>query len=103
MSAAKKRPWRPRIPRAPLFTLTAVERKRGDGRKGGNLGFEWIEVLAIEHDMILKPDDEYGDRCEHLIRAMYVCRTPRGITQITSYDLWDAIHGGFYADQLGGP
>ncbi len=37
------------------------------------------------------PNKGYGDWAQAVVKIQYVCRTPSGLTRITSEDLWAAI------------
>ena len=71
------------------MALFRVE-KRGDASHG-LLGYDWIEVLAIEPWAIAFKSDDYGDWCDRVIASHYICLTESGLTRITSGDFWAAI------------
>jgi hypothetical protein len=73
----------------PLFR---VQRLPGATDKNCLLGFEWIEVLAIEPWALGHPNDQYGPWCDRLIRSQYICLTPEGLIRITSDDFWAALN-----------
>lgn len=64
--------------------------KREDA-SDGLLGYDWIEVLAIEHSATAFRTRTYGDWCDRLIVVDYVCLTPYGLTKIRSDDFWTAL------------
>jgi hypothetical protein len=55
------------------------------------LGFDWIEVLAIEPWAIGRRPADYGDWCDRTVSVMYVCLTDIGLIRITSDDFWTAV------------
>ena len=80
-----------------LFKL--VKREGGDG---GMLGYEWIEVLAIEPFAIREKTADWGDWCKNPIAVQYVCRTEQGLSQIMSAEIWAEVDEGNYYEE-GGP
>jgi hypothetical protein len=64
--------------------------------KGGDptqqlLGYDWIEVLAIEPWALAHPSPGYGEWCDRTISVNYVCLTEAGLVRITSDDFWSAV------------
>ncbi len=56
------------------------------------LGFQWIEVLAIEPFALGNPaKEDWGEWCYKVISSMYICRTDSGLHRISSEDFWYAI------------
>lgn len=55
------------------------------------LGWDWIEVLAIEPWALGHPTAEYGDWCDRTINVMYICLTEDGLVRIGSDDFWSAV------------
>jgi hypothetical protein len=55
------------------------------------LGYEWIEVLAIEPWALAHRTREWGDWCANPIRVQYICLTPDGLVRIGSDDFWTAV------------
>ncbi|MFL6124815.1 hypothetical protein [Actinophytocola sp.] len=70
----------------PLFRIERIE-----GYDGGLIGYDWIEVLAIEPWALAFPGDGYGDWCDRRISNYYICLTPVGLMRITSDDFWVAL------------
>lgn len=68
------------------------------GDDGDVLGWEWVEVLAIEPWAMGWPGREYGEWAQAEVLVRYVCRTPDGLVQIASKDLWHAIEAGSYTE-----
>src|SRR4051794_31069791 len=71
---------------APLFRV-----EKAAESDGALLGYDWIEVLAIEPWALAHRPEGYGDWCDRTISCLYVCLTPQGLTRITSDDFWIAI------------
>ena len=71
----------------PLFRIE----RRKSGRGQGLLGYEWVEVLAIEPWALGYPDREFGDWCYRRVSCQYVCLTPAGLMRIGSEDFWAAM------------
>jgi hypothetical protein len=61
------------------------------GAKDQLLGYDWIEVLAVEPWAIGRRSAEYGDWCDRTISVMYVCLTEVGLIRINSEDFWTAV------------
>jgi hypothetical protein len=72
----------------PLFRVQRLPSSTDGNRL---LGYEWIEVLAIEPWALGHPDDQYGPWCDRVIRCQYICLTPDGLMRITSDDFWAAL------------
>jgi hypothetical protein len=81
---------------------------KAKGSDGGALGYEFVEVLAIEPYALTPartPEDyEKGKEGPHAdwakfgVTVMYVCRTEYGLTKMHSTDLWDGIDYGDYCE-----
>jgi hypothetical protein len=69
--------------------LFRVEKRTGSDES--ILGYEWVEVLAIEPWALGHPTKEFGDWCAATVSVMYVCMTPSGLTRIGSEDFWHAV------------
>lgn len=73
--------------------------KRSDC-EGGLLGYDWVEVLAIQQMALGHPGREYGDWCDRVISSDYICLTEHGLTRIGAEDFWAAIEDyGEYDEQ----
>jgi hypothetical protein len=55
------------------------------------LGYDWIEVLAIEPWALGHPSQGYGEWCDRTISVYYICLTEAGLVRIMSDDLWSAV------------
>lgn len=55
------------------------------------LGYEWIEVLAIEPAALAFRTRDFGEWCDRRIVVDYICLTPGGLTRIRSDDFWAAL------------
>ena len=78
--------------------LFRLERKSDAGDSGG-LGYQWIEVLAIEPRALGNPGTEYtgkdwGDWCYKTCHNWYVCNTETGIVWLTDDDVRAAVEEG---------
>lgn len=64
------------------------------------LGYDWIEVLAVEPWALGRRSAEYGDWCDRTISVLYVCLTETGLARIHSDDFWAAVEDyGEYTDE----
>jgi hypothetical protein len=70
----------------PLFRI-----ERAQDFDGGLLGYDWIEVLAIEPWALAFRTNDYGEWCDRKILNHYICLTPQGLVRITSEDFWVAL------------
>jgi hypothetical protein len=64
------------------------------------LGFEWIEVLAIEPAALAFRTRDFGEWCDRRIIVDYICLTPGGLLRIRSDDFWAALEEYGEYDQL---
>jgi hypothetical protein len=55
------------------------------------LGYDWIEVLAVEPWALGRRSADYGDWCDRTISVTYVCLTEVGLVRIGSEDFWAAV------------
>lgn len=55
------------------------------------LGYQWIEVLAVEPWALGRRTPNYGDWCDQTISVHYVCLTEMGLVRIGSEDFWTAV------------
>lgn len=62
-----------------------------DGAAQGVLGYDWVEVLAIEPRALAFRTSDYGDWCDRIISCYYICLTEQGLIRITAEDFWVAI------------
>jgi hypothetical protein len=67
------------------------------------LGFEWLEVLAIEPRAIANKEEGYGPWCHKLLDNWYICLTETGIIRIPSGDFWSAIDAYKFSTPKKGP
>jgi hypothetical protein len=70
----------------PLFRVEARP-----GANDGLLGYQWIEVLAIEPKALAERTRGYGDWANRLIVCDYICLTEMGLMTIRSDDFWSAM------------
>ena len=71
--------------------LFRVEENPSCPAEGRLLGYQWIEVLAIEPRAIANKGRGYGTWCHKLLANWYVCRTECGLIRIPDADFWAAI------------
>jgi hypothetical protein len=76
-------------PGSAMSYLFRIE-KRGD-TEDQLLGYDWIEVLAIEPWALGRRSAEYGDWCDRTVSVMYICLTEAGLIRIGSADFWTAV------------
>jgi len=72
--------------------LFRLERNPNFNRKddeGWELGYKWLEVLAIEPGLA-HPDDT-SDLTYESASNFYICRSEDGIVRIPSDEIWTAI------------
>lgn len=75
-------------------TLGPVALFRVEARNGAPdalLGYQWVEVLAIEPNAIGERTRGYGDWLDRQIVCDYVCLTESGLIKIRSSDFWAAM------------
>ena len=71
--------------------LFRVERATDSDENNRLLGYDWVEVLAIEPWALGKPGQDYGSWCNQTVNCQYICLTPDGLTRITADDFWAAL------------
>jgi hypothetical protein len=69
--------------------LSRIEKSSGGTQE--LLGFDWIEVLAIEPWALGHPPADYGVWCDRTISVSYICLTEAGLMRIRSDDFWSAV------------
>lgn len=76
-----------------LFRLERNPEFSREPGAGGELGYQWIEVIAIEPRALSnpKPEDGYGEWCWKVCSNWYICRTEHGLTRFPAEDIWWAL------------
>jgi hypothetical protein len=60
--------------------------------KGGQLGCQWIEVLAVEMRALGPPKKEgEGGWCYQEVHNWYICRTEHGVSRFPAEEIWLAL------------
>jgi hypothetical protein len=72
-----------------MSCLFRIEKKAGTDDQ--LLGYDWLEVLAVEPWALGRRSAEYGDWCDRTIKVMYICLTEMGLVRIGSEDFWAAV------------
>lgn len=74
-----------------LCTVALFRVDKRNGSAHGLLGYDWVEVLAIEPWALGFRRAGYGDWCDRIIACHYICLTEHGLIRISSDDFWAAI------------
>jgi hypothetical protein len=67
------------------------------------LGFQWLEVLAIEPRAIANKGKRYGPWCYKPLCNWYICLTEDGLVRIPDEDFWSAIEAYKHSPEEKGP
>lgn len=70
-------------------SLFRVEKR--PNAKIGLLGYDWVEVVAIQPWALAFPDSSWGEWCDRPIKCEYICLTDRGLMRIGADDFWAAL------------
>lgn len=81
---------------------------KAKGATGGMLGYDFIEVLAVEPFALYparRPNDYKKGRdgvskswAEYGVSVLYICRTEHGLTKLCERDLWAELECGEYCE-----